>query len=149
MCSLVLLNNKNLFLIHRIHEIEQKSFTTPWNYSSIETEFSNPLSFSFALMHNDILKGYLFSIKLFDEIQINKLCISVEFRRNSFGTKLINYVIEEARKRSIKRIFLEVNEHNSPAVKLYKNAGFFISRIRKNIYEQKDNGFEMMLNLKP
>jgi ribosomal-protein-alanine N-acetyltransferase len=82
-----------------------------------------------------------------EEIQLNKICIDSKERNKGFGTILLNKFIQKAYEQNYKKIFLEVNENNIAALKMYQKAGFKYNRIRKKIYDNINNGIEMILHL--
>jgi ribosomal protein S18 acetylase RimI-like enzyme len=49
---------------------------------------------------------------------------------------------------NINRIILEVKESNKIAYNLYQKNGFKINRIRKQLYKNEEDAFEMILKLK-
>jgi [ribosomal protein S18]-alanine N-acetyltransferase len=144
---LIKLNKTTMYLSKKIHLIECSTFTKPWTFENIKFEIGNKYSFSFALFINTKLIGYIFSIKTQDEIQINKICIHPKKRNKGFGTTLISKFIKKAIEQKSNTIYLEVKETNYAAFKLYQNAGFQKNRIRYKIYDDIENGIEMILNL--
>ena len=63
-------------------------------------------------------------------------------RHSGIGTLLLNKLLEICKEKNLDSIFLEVNEKNLNAQKLYKNFGFETISIRKNYYNS-DNGIVM------
>ena len=60
--------------------------------------------------------------------------IDPDFKRQGYGTALLNHLIEELRKRDIGEIFLEVRAGNKSAIQFYKRQGFEEISVRKNYY---------------
>lgn len=73
----------------------------------------------------------------FDEIEIMNIVVKKNFRKKGIGGILLNKIIEISQKLGCGNIFLEVNEKNTPALKLYANAGFKQIGIRKKYYDNK------------
>lgn len=148
MYTIIPYNKSSIFLLPQIYEIEKRSFKTPWNTDQLYDELYNNHCFSFILLKNkrEVI-GYIFTLKVEDTTQINKLCIKEEFRMSGFGFRFLNTYIRESRRYKVNRIYLEVNENNKSAVGLYNKLGFKILRTRNNIFENSEDGFEMMLNL--
>ena len=69
-----------------------------------------------------------------DTADILNIGIDPDFKRQGYGTALLNYLIEELRKRHIGEIFLEVRAGNKSAIQFYKRQGFKEISVRKNYY---------------
>jgi len=69
-----------------------------------------------------------------DTADILNIGIDPDFKRQGHGTALLNYLIEELRKRNISEILLEVRAGNKSAIQFYKRQGFEEISIRKNYY---------------
>lgn len=148
MYSIIPFHKSSHYILNQIHKIETKSFASPWNMEHLKNEIKNTHSYSFVLLKNRCIIGYIISTKIDEIVQINKLCIKEEFRSNKLGYRLLNTFIAESAKCNANRIYLEVNENNVNAVALYKKVGFKLLRIRKNIFKNLENGYEMMLHIK-
>jgi len=57
-------------------------------------------------------------------INVHDVTVLKEYRNKGIGRKLMNALIEEAKKRNCSRITLEVRKDNLPAQNLYKDLGF-------------------------
>ena len=60
--------------------------------------------------------------------RIAAMAVAPEARGKGFGKRIMQGVIDEAVARDDRSMLLEVFEHNTPAVKLYKGLGFRPSR---------------------
>ena len=69
-----------------------------------------------------------------DTADILNIGIDSDFKRQGYGTALLNYLIKELRKRHIDEIFLEVRAGNKSAIQFYKRQGFEEISVRKNYY---------------
>jgi len=56
------------------------------------------------------------------------------FKRQGYGTALLNHLIKELRKRNISEILLEVRAGNKSAIQFYKKQGFKEISVRNNYY---------------
>ena len=70
-----------------------------------------------------VTAGFALTRHAADEEELLLIAVRPEFRTSGLGSKLISFLIEDARKRHIKKIFLEMRRGN-PAVFLYGKAGF-------------------------
>ena len=69
-----------------------------------------------------------------DTADILNIGIDTDFKRQGYGTGLINHLIEELIKRNICKILLEVRTGNKSAIQFYKKQGFEKISVRKNYY---------------
>jgi ribosomal-protein-alanine N-acetyltransferase len=114
-----------------IMQIEQNSFTEPWQDSSFKDEITDHEVF--VISYNQELIGYICGWKILDEYNITNLAIRSDLRKKGLGDLLVSYVMSLHRE-DCSLIYLEVRESNLAARKLYKKRGFKIIGIRKNYY---------------
>ncbi len=81
------------------------------------------------------------------EMEIMNIVTKKSERGNGIGTFLLNKILEIAKNNNIETIFLEVNEQNKIAKKMYKNAGFTECGIRPNYYHGTENACLMSKNV--
>ena len=81
------------------------------------------------------------------DVEIMNIVVKKNSRQKGIGTILLNKVIEISQKLNCEKIFLEVNEKNILALKLYENAGFQQVGIRKKYYDNKYNAIMMAYKL--
>ena len=72
------------------------------------------------------------------------MAVSPEFRRNGLGTYLMASVLETARDRGVKTMYLEVRDSNETAVELYRRFGFSDVGLRKGYYQDPKEDARMM-----
>ena len=71
-----------------------------------------------------------------DTADILNIGIDPDFKRQGYGTALLNHLIKELRKRYIVEILLEVSAGNKSAIRFYKRQGFEEISVRKNYYSK-------------
>lgn len=147
MYKIIRVNKESTAYIENVVAIELATFQDYWNKNHISAEFSSQHSFSYLLTSNNKLIGYIFSTKVFDEIQLNKFCIDQLYRNKKYGRFLLNFFIKEAKNEGVEHILLEVNEQNRAAVELYTSIGFKTIRKRSKIYSNTYDGLEMLLRV--
>ena len=69
-----------------------------------------------------------------DSADILNIGIDPDFKRQGYGSALLNHLIEELKKRHISEILLEVRAGNKSAIRFYKRQGFKEISVRKNYY---------------
>jgi len=75
-----------------------------------------------------------------NEIRINELFVSPNFRRKNIGTKLVNFVKDFGKKEKFLRICLTVNLENKTAKIFYKRQGFVPEGRVRNFYGRGKDG---------
>lgn len=70
--------------------------------------------------------------------EILNFVVDSTYQHKGIGTKLLLMVIDEAKNRHSKSIYLEVNEINYKAISLYLKNGFKKDHVRKNYYKNND-----------
>ena len=91
--------------------------------------------------------GMIMCNKALDEAEIYTICVAPLARGKGIGRKLLTEAINYARLQRIAKIFLEVAEDNSPALKLYISAGFKEVGRRKKYYNNQTDALVMELLL--
>lgn len=135
MTSLVRVSLENHeFFLHKILEIENRSFSAPWSLNGFLQELENPVAQLWALMSDKVLLGYLCFWTVQDEMQLLDLAVHPEYRRRGHGGFLLAKMIELALSKGIPRIWLEVRVSGSSARTLYEKFGFVESGRRRNYY---------------
>ena len=120
----------------QVAAIEAVSFSMPWSLKAFtDTVEKDNFRYFVADEAGEIL-GYCGFLFVLDEAEIPNVCVKSSARKQGVGKKMMNALIEEAKKLGISTLFLEVRESNAAARALYKSLGFIEDGIRKNFYEQ-------------
>lgn len=133
--------NANITHLQDIYAIECESFSTPWSVSIIKdiVEDTNMINYvalsSEAQTDKTTLTGYTFMLDGYEEGHIENIAVSPHYRGTGVGALLMNALIEEATKRGIPSITLEVRQGNRPAMALYHKYGFKVAGYRRNYYQ--------------
>ena len=137
----------NLSHVKLIQEIENISFESPWSYRSIKNEIDNSFSINLICKINKNIVGYLMGWMIKNEFQLNNICIKHEFRKNKYGYFLLNTLLDKLKRDNCRSVFLEVDEKNYNAIKLYTKAGFVILYVRKKYYNNGSDALVMKKNI--
>ena len=76
-------------------------------------------------------------------IRIYSIAVHPDFRGKKVGQLLIDQIAVIAQKQGLKRITLEVNVSNSPAIHLYEKNGFKCTSIKENYYHNGTSAYYM------
>ena len=77
-----------------------------------------------------------------DESELYFLGIEEHKKNLGYGARLLQKVITDSKALGAKEIFIEVNEFNKVAIKLYVKCGFKKYGVRKNYYKNALNSFD-------
>ncbi|MBU1233617.1 MAG: GNAT family N-acetyltransferase [Proteobacteria bacterium] len=101
--------------------------------------------------HNGMLTGYMVLLrrKTSRKLRIYSIGVTPSARNQGIARTMITYAEEMATKNNCCKLTLEVCEHNSAAVQLYKNTGFHQYGLKKNYYEDGCTALLLQKNLVP
>lgn len=119
-----------------------------WNTSILESELNNPRSYYIVAKQNNEILGFAGIIDTIDQFEITNIVVKKNNRNIGIGNLLLNSLISIAKENKKEKIYLEVNEKNLPAIKLYEKNGFKKCGFRKKYYNNIDNAILMNLQIK-
>lgn len=140
--------------LSRVSEIERFAYLAPclpWSEAAFRAEIAKDFSHFHVLTDDEtdsVIIGYIVYWLLHDECHILNVAIDPEWRGLGFAVRLVRTAINAAVKREFQRVFLEVRKSNVAAVALYQKLGFFIDHIKPHFYENGEDAYFMVLNLK-
>jgi ribosomal-protein-alanine N-acetyltransferase len=97
---------------------------------------------------NGQVAGYCGFWLILDEAHITNIAVHPEFRGKGYGKRLLQYVMERARRLGALKMTLEVRVSNHVAQSLYEKMGFVRSGVRKGYYtDNKEDALIMWVTL--
>ena len=114
-------------------ELERLCFSEPWSASSLEL-LARDGNFGVVALENGEVVAYGGMTCCLDEGAVTNIAGHPEFRRNGLGRAIVRSMLDEAKKRGIRSVFLEVRPSNEVARTLYLSEGFREIGRRKNFY---------------
>ena len=132
--------------IEAIVEIENQSFTDPWQESLFKPLLKPPYT-SIVFEEDNAVLGYAV---LFDGVydwELINIAVSPTHKKRGVGRALMKDCIERAKKANADRLLLEVRPSNAAAIGLYRAFGFKDDGIRKGYYADGEDALLMSLNL--
>ena len=112
-----------------IMALEKASLALPWPAEAVGRLLEDPsgvkssgASFAFACVMPSA--GYVGVTGVLDEAEIGNLVVDESCRRKGVGLALMNFAIDELKRRGVISIFLEVESDNIGAYEVYKKLGF-------------------------
>ncbi len=118
--------------------IEKENMERPWTEAMIKEAYDSGDYLFFKATKGDKIVGYLSARLCIDECELNNVAVDRESRRNGVGTLLLSALESECKAGAFVVIFLEVNEKNIAAMKLYLKNGFSEMSRRKRYYGDDD-----------
>lgn len=119
-------------------EIENRSFTLPWSRESYEELWPLDTINIWVARNGSELIGYYLIQFVGDEMELHTFAVKPEHRRRGIGITLLRHMLDQAKGRGIRRIYLQVRPSNDSARSLYNKLGFVAVGMRRGYY--RDNG---------
>jgi [ribosomal protein S18]-alanine N-acetyltransferase len=114
--------------------IELATFTMPWGEATFRGLLRRKDSDLWVADHKGDIAGYAVFWAVMDQGELGNVAVDEDYRGQGVGSLLIEAVLERARERGVRDIFLEVRKSNVRAQELYKTFGFSEVGRRKNYY---------------
>lgn len=92
---------------------------------------------------NKEILGFVIFLVVDEKIEIIKIATSVHERRSGVASEMLRFVQCYGKQNGHAGVILEVNEHNTPARKLYLKMGFREIYVRKKYYHNTDDAIIM------
>ena len=83
-----------------------------------------------------VIVGYGVLWCILDQGELANIAVAREARGRGLGGRLLAYFMDVARRRGVRRLFLEVRESNVVALRLYSSRGFDQIGRRRDYYER-------------
>ncbi|KAA0258072.1 ribosomal-protein-alanine N-acetyltransferase [Deferribacter autotrophicus] len=117
--------------LKKIYAIEMEVYDTPWSYESFVKEFYNPCSQIYVYEYNKSIIGFVVIWDLGNEVEIANIAVSKSYQGQGVGGKLLEFVLDS---KGDAVFYLEVEEGNKAARRLYTKFGFIEYGKRLNYY---------------
>jgi len=119
-------------------EIEEASGLNRWGYDAYRRElFTNPNSIMIVarnLVPGPAVIGFFAGWVVEDELHVNNVASHQDYRRIGIGRSLMEAAIDEAGRRGVAHVILEVRASNEAAQMLYRDLGFSFVGRRRDYY---------------
>jgi [ribosomal protein S18]-alanine N-acetyltransferase len=127
-----------------VMRIEVRAYDYPWTYGI----FQDCLRYGYCCWvfeRDDCVDGYGVMSIAAGEAHILNLCVRPEVRRHGLGRKILNYLVDLARRHDADSVLLEVRPSNRAAVSLYHELGFNEVGTRRNYYPAENGREDAMI----
>ena len=134
--------------------IESASFATPWSRGAFLFEMrQNPAARCWVARGAPpapSVLGYLCLWEIPPEIHITNVAVHPDWRRQGIARGFLGAILEDARRRGITLVLLEVRPNNAEALALYERLGFQVVGRRKGYYfDTGEDALLMQADLAP
>lgn len=122
--------------VERVAAIEAEAFTTPWKADTFRTLLDRTGAVPLVLeLPEAPVVGYAILWCILDQGELANIAVAPEWRGRALGAFLLDRVLEVARDRGVRSLFLEVRDSNAVARHLYETRGFIEIGRRADYYE--------------
>jgi tRNA threonylcarbamoyl adenosine modification protein YeaZ/ribosomal-protein-alanine acetyltransferase len=126
-----------------IARIEREVFTDPWPESFFLGELAQPQVYARVADRDGRVVGYSVAWLGGDGGHLGNLAVPATERRRGVATVLLEDLFEEAQRRGVESLALEVRVSNYPAQGLYRAHGFRLAGLRRGYY--RDTGEDALV----
>lgn len=122
----------------QIVEIEQENFSIPWSEQSFRDMLCRRemIYLTAVCRGTGEIIGYAGGSAAGEEGDVINIAVRGSEKQKGTGTALLARLLEEMRSAGVREFFLEVREHNVPALRLYTASGFVPVGRRKGYYDR-------------
>lgn len=125
--------------------LEQQIFSRPWSRSAFADAIYLDHTVFLVAEENRTVIGYAGMYISLDEGEITNVAVSERARGRGVGRLLLDSLKEEALRRGVTKLILEVRISNDAAIHLYEKNGFQKCGVRKGFYEEpKEDAYIMI-----
>ena len=132
-------------LIDELHDLDLRFFPTAWDFKSWNNLMSDSSNLLIVLRNHEEIIG--FSLFLNNEndhfAHLLKILVVPSFRQQNLGSFLLSKSLTVLNDIGIKKIYLEFEQANLSAQRLYEKSGFNIIHSKKDFYGSNRSAFIM------
>ena len=122
----------------RLAQLHGASFHRGWGEGEFETMLSERNTLVHRLRMGRKIIGFAVSRIAADEAEILSIAVAASHRGSGLSRNLLLTHLGHLAGRGVRTVFLEVEENNQPARRLYERAGFATIGRRERYYRQPD-----------
>ena len=121
--------------LEEVLQIERASFSMPWSRGAFAYEIErNRVARCWVMREEGRVVGYLCLWEVADELHITNVAVHPGWRRRGIGRTLLAHVLQDAGRRALSLVGLEVRPTNAEARALYESFGFRVVGRRRGYY---------------
>jgi ribosomal-protein-alanine N-acetyltransferase len=120
----------------RLAQVHGESFHRGWGEGEFETMLAERNTLVHRLRIGNKVVGFAVSRMAADEAEILSIAVAASHRGRGLSRNLLLTHLGHLAGHGVRTIFLEVEENNQPARRLYERAGFSVAGRRERYYQQ-------------
>ena len=122
--------------IEPVVALEHALFDDAWSTEMFWDELAQGDTRTYVVAEDDDeVVGYAGLAAMPDEAYVQTIGVAASHQRRGLGTTLLTTLMDDAKRRGIPRMGLEVRIDNEPAIRLYERYGFEAIAVRKRYYQ--------------
>lgn len=135
--------------VDAVAALEAEAFSSPWSRDTfLGLMDRRALELRVLESAEAGIVGYAVLWCILDQGELANMAVAPAFRGRGFGAFLLSQVLEVARERGVKTLFLEVRVSNEAAARLYGRFGFEEIGVRRGYYDRpKEDALVMRATL--
>jgi len=137
------LSRKNL---PEVLAIESVSFPEPWSRFLFLKEIDQPSSYFMVFRLDSEVIGYGGFWLVADEVHITNIAVHPLYRRQGYGSMILQHLLDAAVSKKATMATLEVRESNLAAISMYRKFKFRQVAIQKGYYASTGENATVMVN---
>ncbi len=118
--------------------LHDASFRRGWSEQEVDTLLIDRHVIAHRALSGSRLAGFIMSRVVEDEAEILSVAVARRQRGRGLARDLLNLHLRRLAGLGARAVFLEVDEHNDPAIRLYRRAGFREVARRANYYRDSN-----------
>ena len=116
--------------------LEKALFEDAWSVEMFWDELAQGDTRTYLVAEDDgAIVGYAGLAAMPDEAYVQTLGVVEAWQRRGLGSTLLTALLDDAKRRGLPRVGLEVRIDNEPAIRLYERFGFEAIAVRKRYYQ--------------
>lgn len=130
--------------VPQIREIARGSFSKLWEPRDYSHFLNHPCGFCYGLFQKTSARGscllicYLLGLLVQNELDIISVATKSDCRRQGYARELLQSLLPR-----VKKVSLEVEVNNKPAINLYEAFGLEVMSKRERYYDQSSDAYVM------
>ena len=134
--------------ILRISKMEEECFPLePWSFKMLASSFDSESFNGILAEEGGEIVGYGGITIAEDSADIDNVAVTEEYRRSGIGMQIIAELLRIAKRKGVKKVFLEVRVSNAVAMALYLKSGFKGVYARTRYYSDGEDCLVMVKEL--
>ncbi len=134
--------------LEEVFSIESSDPLASWSKRMFLEEMQHPLGSCFVVLRRDgsnqPVVGFICFRNIAEESELLKICVDPNYRQLGIGRKLMRFYLDSGRRQGARVFYLEVNDSNQPAIRLYQSLSYHSSSVRKKFYQNKFDALLMV-----